>query len=90
MKSAYELAMERMGGDDVPLTEDQKRKISEIETKYKAKIAERKIFLEKNLQDALAQGNQEEAEEARKLLAQETLKLEEKAELEKEKIREST
>ena len=44
-----------------------------------------KSFLEKNLQDALAQGNQEEAEEARKILAQETLKLEEKAELEKEK-----
>ena len=47
MKSAYELAMERMGEDDVPLTEDQKRKISDIETKYKAKIAERKSLLEK-------------------------------------------
>ena len=34
--------------------------------------------LEKNLQDALAQGNQQEAEEARKILAKETLKLEEK------------
>ena len=49
MKSAYELAMERMGGDDVPLTEDQKRKISDIETKYKAKIAERKIFFGKKI-----------------------------------------
>ena len=41
--------------------------------------------MEKNLQDALAQGNQQEAEEARKILAKETLKLEEKAESEKEK-----
>ena len=41
--------------------------------------------MEKNLQDALAQGNQQEAEEARKILAQETLKLEEKAESEKKK-----
>jgi flagellar biosynthesis/type III secretory pathway protein FliH len=90
MKSSYELAMERMGGDDNPLTDTQKEQIAEIESKYKAKIAERKIFLEKNLQDALAQGNQQEAEEARKILAKETLKLEEKAESEKEKIRKSS
>ena len=48
MKSAYELAMERMGGgDDNPLTDEQKEQIAEIDTKYKAKIAERKIFSKK-------------------------------------------
>ena len=73
-----------------PLPKTRNEKFSDIETKYKAKIAERKIFLEKNLQDALAQGNQEEAEEARKILAQETLKLEEKSRIRKGKIREST
>ena len=89
MKSSYELAMERMGGGDKPLTEEQKAKIAEIDSKYKAKIAERKIFLEKSLQDALAKGSHEEADEARKILAKEVNSLEEKAESEKEKIREN-
>ncbi|MDG1139599.1 MAG: hypothetical protein P8N49_08805 [Opitutales bacterium] len=86
MKSSYELAMERMGGDENPLTDEQKQKISEIESKYKAKIAERKIFLEKSVQDALAKSDLNEAEEARSILAQEVAKLEAKAEAEKEKV----
>ena len=90
MKSAYELAMERMGGDnDKPLNDEQKEKIAEIDTKYKAKIAERKIFLEKSVDDAVAKSDQAEAEEARKILAQEISSLEEKAESEKDKIRNS-
>ena len=89
MKSSYELAMERMGGGNRPLTEEQKAKIAEIDSKYKAKIAERKIFLEKSLQDALAKGSHEEADEARKILAKEVNSLEEKAESEKEKIRDN-
>ncbi len=90
MKSAYELAMERMGGgDDNPLTDEQKEQIAEIDTKYKAKIAERKIFLEKSVDDAVTKGDQAEAEEARKILAQEISSLEEKAESEKDKIRNS-
>ncbi len=88
MKSSYELAMERMGGgDDKPLTDEQKEKIAEIDTKYKAKIAERKIFLEKSVDDAVAKGDQAEAAEARKILAQEISSLEDKAESEKDKIR---
>ncbi|MEC8044168.1 MAG: hypothetical protein VX130_06205 [Verrucomicrobiota bacterium] len=90
MKSAYELAMERMGGgDDNPLTDEQKEQIAEIDTKFKAKIAERKIFLEKSVDDAVAKGDQAEAEEARKILAQEISSLEDKAESEKDKIRNS-
>ena len=88
MKSSYELALERMGGgDDKPLTDEQKEKIAEIDTRYKAKIAERKIFLEKSVEDAVAKGDQAEAEEARKILAQEISSLENKAESEKDKIR---
>ena len=55
MKSSYELAMERMGGGDKPLNEKQKAKIAEIDSKYKAKIAERKIFLEKSVQGCVSQ-----------------------------------
>jgi hypothetical protein len=87
MKSSYELAMERMGGEDKPLTDEQKERIAEVGAKYKAKIAERKIFLEKAIQDALAQEKTEEADELRSQLVQETAKLETKSEEEKDKIR---
>jgi len=88
MKSAYELAMERMGGgDDQPLTDKQKEKIAEIDSKYKAKIAERKIFLEKNLSDAQSQGNEEEIELIRRQLNDEIADLEAKSESEKDKVR---
>ena len=90
MKSSYELAMERMGGgDDKQLTDEQKQKIAEVDTKYKAKIAERKIFLEKNLSDAQAQGNEEEIDLIRRQLNDEIADLEAKSESEKEKIRQS-
>ena len=90
MKSAYELAMERLGGDGEakPLTGDQKVEIAEIDVKYKAKTAERKIFLEKSLADALANGEEEEAEKIRRQIADETTSLEEEAERAKEKVRE--
>ena len=81
--------MERMGGEGKPLTSEQKERIAEVDAKYKAKIAERKIFLEKAIQDALAQEKGEEAEELRSQLVQETAKLETKSEEEKDKIRES-
>ena len=86
MKSSYELAMERMGGGDSSLTDDQKKEIATIEAKYKAKIAEKKIFLEKSISDALTQGKEEEPGLLRKQVADEILSLEEKAEREKENI----
>tara|TARA_Y100001934_G_C12218821_1_gene709749 strand:- start:379 stop:654 length:276 start_codon:yes stop_codon:yes gene_type:complete len=91
MKSSYELAMERFGdGDDSKaLTDEQKAAIAEIEVKYKAKIAERKIFLEKSLADALATENEGEAEEIRRQIAEEVSALEEEAEQAKEKIRQA-
>ncbi len=76
-------------GDDKPLTDEQKAKIAEIDSKYKAKIAERKIFLEKSLSDAQAQGNEEEIELVRRQLNDEVAELEAKSEAEKDKIRES-
>ena len=89
MKSSYELAMERMGGgDDSPLSPEQKKQIAEIDSKYKAKVAERKIFLEKNISDALQQEKHEEIDTLRKQVAEEVASLENKAEQEKEKIHE--
>jgi hypothetical protein len=89
MKSAYELAMERMGddGENKPLTDEQKEKIADIDSKYRAKIAERKIFLEKSLSEAIEQHNHEEADIIRRQLAEEIAGLEAKSEADKEKIR---
>jgi hypothetical protein len=87
MKSSYELAMERCGGgDDKPLSDEQKAKIAEIDSKYKAKIAEQRIFLEKKLCDAQAQGNEEEIELIRRQINDEIADLEAKANSEKDKI----
>ena len=48
MKSAYELAMERLDKEDpkgaVPLSEEQKTALQEIQEKYRAKIAERECY----------------------------------------------
>lgn len=48
MKSAYELAMERLekNAPTQKLTEDQKARIAEINSLYGAKIAEKETFLQ--------------------------------------------
>lgn len=49
MKSAYELAMERLGGDSKELSDDQKAAIAEIDSKLKAKVAETEIMFDQQL-----------------------------------------
>ena len=46
MKSAYELAMERLqkGSPTITLTSEQKAELAEIDSSFNAKIAERKFF----------------------------------------------
>ncbi len=88
MKSSYELAMERMGGSDNTLSDEQKSAISEIDSKYKAKIAEKKIFLEKSISEAVQSGSDETVQKLRKQVAEEIASLENKAEREKESIHE--
>ena len=88
MKSAYELAMERMGGSDQSLSDEQKKAISEIDAKYKAKIAEKKIFLEKSISEAMQSGAEETVQKLRQQVAEEITSLENKAERKKESIHE--
>ena len=49
MKSAYELAMERLNKSSptTKLSQNQKAEIAELESKYKAKIAERELLVER-------------------------------------------
>jgi hypothetical protein len=46
LKSTIDLVMERFGGgEEKPLTDEQKREIAEVRRIYEAKIAEAKIML---------------------------------------------
>ncbi len=60
MKSAYELAMERLekkDGKSKPMTAEQKKAIAEIDSQTKAKIAEVEIMSKKDLAEARARGD---------------------------------
>jgi len=91
MKSAYELAMERLAKSDPdsarPLTAEKKSRLAEIDQVYKGKIAERDIFLKKQLDEAYAQRNLEEVEKIRAQMQSERARLEEDRDDEKEKVR---
>ena len=93
MKSAYELAMERLKSEDSevskPLTDEQRRQLAEISIRYKAKMAERDIFLQKQLRDAEASGNFVESEQIRKQMALEKERLQVEMEEKKDKVRQA-
>ena len=91
MKSAYELAMERLAKSDPdagrPLTPAQKSRLAELDAIYKGKIAEREIFLKQKLNEALVAGQADEAGKVRAQLATERARLEEEREAEKTRAR---
>ncbi|MDZ4814671.1 MAG: hypothetical protein SGI71_00210 [Verrucomicrobiota bacterium] len=92
MKSAYELAMERLNKQSpaVKLSDEQKKEIAEVDSIYKAKIAERELFLEEQLQKSRAGGDQMGVEQITTQLARERRKLHEEGEEKKEQIRKRT
>lgn len=79
MKSAYELALERLKASDpdsvTTLTEDQKKEIADIDRRYKAKIAEKEIFLNNQLQEAITASRHEDAEQIEQQLRNEKARL---------------
>src|ERR1043165_193959 len=90
MKSAYELAMERLPKSDPssgPLSAEQKSRLAEIDRVYKGKLAEREIFLKKQIEEALAAQKFEEVEKIKQQLASERSRFEEEKEEEKERVR---
>lgn len=91
MKSAYELAMERLqkGSPSVMLTAEQKAQVAEVDSSFNAKIAERKIFLSDQIKKAAASGKFDEVESLEKQLATDVRRLEEDCENKKEKLRAS-
>ena len=91
MKSAYELAMERLQKEEpsISLTEEQKKQLAEIESTFKAKIAERELFLQDQIRKAQLGGDLKEMASLQKQLAGEVAQLREEWESKKEKLRKS-
>ncbi|MDQ6765787.1 MAG: hypothetical protein M3Z22_06780 [Verrucomicrobiota bacterium] len=91
MKSAYELAMERLEqkAPSVALTTAQKEQIAEIESSYRAKIAEKELFLKDQIRTARIGGKFEEAESLEKQLSIDVRRLQEDCEEKKAKLRAS-
>ncbi len=91
MKSAYELAMERLEkkAPTVAVTGEQKAQIAEIDSTFKARIAERELFLKEQIGKAREAGKLEEADTLQKQLTIDLRRLQEDAEAKKEKLRAS-
>jgi hypothetical protein len=91
MKSAYELAMERLEKElpSISLTEDQKKEIAEIDSVYRAKLAEKDVFLKDQIRKAQIAGNIEEMQSLEQQLASEMRRLQDECESRKEKLRAS-
>ena len=89
MKSAYELAMERLNkqGPQKKLTEKQKNELAELDSRYAAKIAEREIFLKGELAKAAGNGDFEACEQLEKQIVSERKTLRAELEEKKEKVR---
>jgi hypothetical protein len=89
MKSAYELAMERLNkvSPSVKLTDKQRAELADIDSKYAAKIAERELLLQDELRKAAAKGDMEALEQIEKQLASNRKTLEAEREEKKDKIR---
>jgi hypothetical protein len=91
MKSAYELAMERLekASPSLALTDEQKKELAEVDSKYQAKIAEKELFLKNQIRKAQTEGKVDDIDSLEKQLASEIRRLQEDCEATKEKLRAS-
>lgn len=89
MKSAYEVAMERLekASPSISLTDEQKKEIAEVDSVYRAKIAEKEVFLKDQIRKAQPAGNSEEVQSLEKQLASEIRRFTEECEAKKGKLR---
>jgi hypothetical protein len=89
MKSAYELAMERLQktSPSLTLTDEQKKQLAELDCKNRAKIAEKELFLKAQIRKAQIESKTEDVESLQKQLASEVRRLQEDCEARKEKLR---
>jgi len=91
MKTAYELAMERLNqhAPHAQLSKAQKEAIAELDSKYKAKTAEREIFLESEMAKASAKGDLEALQQLEQQLNSDRKSLRAELEEKKEQVRQA-
>jgi hypothetical protein len=89
MKSSYELAMERLSksAPTVKLTNDQKKRLAELEGEYKAKIADREILIQGQIVKAVDKGDDEAVAQLEKQLVSDRKTFAAQLEEKKEQIR---
>jgi hypothetical protein len=92
MKSSYELAMERLNktAPVAKLSAAQKKQIAELESKHKAKLAEREIALAGEINTATEAGDFEKMEQLQKQLAVERKSLQSDLDEKKERIHQAS
>jgi hypothetical protein len=90
MKSAYELAMERLEKESpsLKLTDDQRSQLAEIDSLYKSKMAEKELLLRDQIQREQAAGKLKEVESLQQQLSSELRRLAQECESKKESVRE--
>jgi len=89
MKSAYELAMERLTktAPTLKLSDRQKQELAELDSQYAAKVAAREIALKSEMVNA--PGDEEKLATLREQLATDRRKLHAELEDKKERVRQS-
>ena len=89
MKSAYELAMERLQKEapTVKLSARQKSALAELDSQYAAKIAQRELALKDEITQAQSHGKDEEADQLRAQLAHDRARFQAELEEKKERVR---
>ena len=89
MKSSYELAMERLNkkAPAAKLTTAQKNQLAELDSKYTAKLAEREIALQAEINKLARSGDEEKVGQLQQQLVNERKKIQADLEEKKEQVR---
>lgn len=89
MKSAYELAMERLNQDSPTkkLSDQQKKELAELESQCVARIADRELFLKGEIVKAIDKGDGEAMEQLEKQLVSERKSIRAEFEEKKDAVR---
>ena len=91
MKTAYELAMERLSksAPSPRLTGGQKQQLADLDSKFAAKIAEREIALTAEITKVAAGGDFEKTQQLQQQLVNERKSLQAERETKKEQARQA-
>ena len=89
MKSAYELAMDRLNkqSPSMKLTAEQKAKLADLDSLYKSKLADREILVKGQITKATDKGDFEAVEQLEKQLVSDRKSLAAELEERKERVR---